>query len=63
MSSLMTAASASSVKVKTTAGRYHGSPAVTDYEEFADRGHSLPIDAGWREVADATLAWLKHRAD
>ncbi len=26
--------------------------------EFADRGHSLTIDGGWREVADASLAWL-----
>ena len=29
--------------------------------EFADRGHSLTIDSGWREVADACLGWLdKH---
>jgi hypothetical protein len=26
--------------------------------EFADRGHSLTIDSGWREVAEACLAWL-----
>ena len=26
--------------------------------EFADRGHSLTIDHGWGEVADACLAWL-----
>jgi hypothetical protein len=26
--------------------------------EFADRGHSLTIDHGWREVADACLTWL-----
>jgi hypothetical protein len=32
---------------------------VTDYQEFPDRGHSLPIDSGWREVADATLTWLR----
>jgi hypothetical protein len=32
---------------------------VTDFKEFADRGHSLGIDHGWREVADASLAWLK----
>ncbi len=31
---------------------------VTDYQEFAGRGHSLTIDAGWRDVADATLEWL-----
>jgi non-heme chloroperoxidase len=45
--------------VKATVKLYRGSPAVTDYQEFADRGHSLPIDSGWREVADATLTWLK----
>ena len=27
--------------------------------EFEDRGHSLTIDHGWREVADSVLAWLK----
>jgi len=31
---------------------------VTEYQEFPDRGHSMPIDDGWREVADATLIWL-----
>ena len=29
-----------------------------DLVEFADRGHSLTIDAGWREVAEACLGWL-----
>jgi pimeloyl-ACP methyl ester carboxylesterase len=32
------------------------SDAVTDLEEF-DRGHSLTIDSGWRDVADVCLAW------
>ena len=31
---------------------------MTDLVEFADRGHSLTIDRGWREVADACLSWL-----
>ena len=31
---------------------------VTDLVEFADHGHSLTIDSGWREVAEACLAWL-----
>jgi hypothetical protein len=26
---------------------------------FPDRGHSLTVDAGWREVADAALRWLR----
>jgi len=29
--------------------------------EFAGRGHSLTIDSGWPEVADACLAWLNGR--
>jgi non-heme chloroperoxidase len=53
--------SAPAAVVRATAIRYRGSPAETDYQEFADRGHTLPIDSGWREVADATLTWLKHR--
>ncbi|SKC46403.1 alpha/beta hydrolase [Krasilnikoviella flava] len=37
------------------------SGAVTDLVEFPDRGHSLTIDHGWTEVADAALAWLKEK--
>lgn len=44
---------------RATVKRYRGSPAVTDYQEFPDRGHSLPIDSGWHEVADAALTWLR----
>lgn len=33
------------------------SPAA-EFLEFADRGHSLTIDGGWREVADACITWL-----
>ena len=40
---------------------YHKSPAVTDFMDFADRGHSLTIDHGWREIADYVLNWLKQR--
>lgn len=43
---------------KSTLKQYRHSSAVTDLVEFADRGHSLTIDAGWHEVADACLAWL-----
>ena len=48
--------------VKSTLKLYRKSPAVTDLREFPDRGHSLTIDSGWREVADAVLAWLKERS-
>jgi alpha-beta hydrolase superfamily lysophospholipase len=37
---------------------YRHSSAVTELQEFGDRGHSLTIDSGWREVADASLSWL-----
>jgi alpha-beta hydrolase superfamily lysophospholipase len=43
---------------KATVKQYRHSSAVTELEEFADRGHSLTIDSGWREVADRCLAWL-----
>lgn len=40
---------------------YAKSPAVTDIHEFADRGHSIVVDNGWREVTDTVLDWLKLR--
>jgi pimeloyl-ACP methyl ester carboxylesterase len=43
---------------KSTLKQYRDSDAVTDLVEFADRGHSLTIDAGWPEVAEACLTWL-----
>jgi pimeloyl-ACP methyl ester carboxylesterase len=43
---------------KATLKQYRRSTAVTDLVEFADRGHSLTIDSGWRDVADRTLSWL-----
>jgi pimeloyl-ACP methyl ester carboxylesterase len=46
---------------RSTRKQYHKSPAVTDYREFPDRGHSLTIDSGWTEIADAALNWLKER--
>ena len=47
---------------RATRKLYHKSPAVTDLREFNDRGHSLTIDHGWREVADEALSWLSQRA-
>jgi pimeloyl-ACP methyl ester carboxylesterase len=34
-------------------------PGVTEIVEIKGRGHSLTIDNGWREVADATLAFVQ----
>lgn len=47
---------------RATVKRYNGSPALTEYTEFAGRGHSLVIDGGWRDVADTVLAWLKDQS-
>ena len=46
---------------KATLKQYEHSAAETDLDEFADRGHSLTIDSGWREVADTALTWLQQR--
>ena len=47
---------------KSTLKQYRRSPAVTDYKEFPGKGHSLALDSGWHEVADAVLTWLKERS-
>ena len=44
---------------KSTLKQYRHSSAVTDYHEFADRGHSLTIDEGWKDVAEFCLDWLE----
>jgi non-heme chloroperoxidase len=41
---------------------YHRSPAITEMKVMPNRGHSLTIDKGWREVADTVLSWLKAKA-
>jgi len=46
---------------RQAAKKYEKSPAVTDLREFPDRGHSLTIDSGWGDVADAVLAWLEEK--
>lgn len=46
------------VVVQATRKLYANSPAVTDFKSFPDRGHSLTIDHGWREVAEIALEWL-----
>jgi alpha-beta hydrolase superfamily lysophospholipase len=46
---------------KSTYKQYRKSTALTEIHEFEDRGHSLTIDHGWREVADSVLDWLKQQ--
>ncbi len=43
---------------KSTLKQYRHSAAMTELLEFDDRGHSLTIDSGWRDVADECLTWL-----
>lgn len=33
-------------------------PAVTELVVLADRGHSMPADHGWREIADTAVEFL-----
>lgn len=47
---------------RATLKQYRHSEAVTDIQDFPDRAHSLTVDGGWREVADASLSWLKTNA-
>jgi non-heme chloroperoxidase len=43
--------------------RQKRNPGVTEIKEIPGRGHSLTIDSGWREVADAALDFVrKHLA-
>ena len=48
--------------VKQTLKRYAGSGAVTELKQFPGRGHSLTIDSGWPEVAEAVLDWLRRHS-
>ena len=41
---------------------YRHSSAVTDFQQFSGRGHSLTIDSGWREVADTALRFVQRFA-
>jgi pimeloyl-ACP methyl ester carboxylesterase len=47
--------------VRATLKQYRHSDAVTDITDFPDRGHSLTIDSGWREVAGTALGWLREQ--
>ena len=39
--------------------RQRRNPGVTEIEKIPNRGHSLTIDSGWREVAATVLAFVK----
>ena len=46
------------VTTRSTLRQYRHSAAVTELRQFEGRGHSLTIDSGWPDVADATVTWL-----
>jgi pimeloyl-ACP methyl ester carboxylesterase len=46
------------VMVKGMLKAYRRSRAITDFKEFPNRGHSLIMDHGWKELAEYTLNWL-----
>ena len=39
--------------------RQRHNPAVTEIQKIPNRGHSLTIDSGWREVAQVALEFVK----
>jgi alpha-beta hydrolase superfamily lysophospholipase len=47
------------VVTRSTLKQYRDSAAVTELRQFEGRGHSLTVDSGWSEVADAVLDWMK----
>jgi len=49
------------VVTRSTLKQYRDSTAVTELKQFEGRGHSLTIDNGWNEVADAVLDWLREK--
>lgn len=46
------------VVARATLKLYRHSNAVTELKQF-DRGHSLTLDHGWREIAQTSLGWLR----
>jgi pimeloyl-ACP methyl ester carboxylesterase len=46
------------VTTRSTLKQYRDSAATTELQQFEGRGHSLTIDSGWKDVADAVLTWL-----
>jgi pimeloyl-ACP methyl ester carboxylesterase len=49
------------VTTRSTLKQYRHSGAITELQQFEGRGHSLTIDKGWKEIADAILVWLKEQ--
>jgi non-heme chloroperoxidase len=39
--------------------KHKRNPAAPHIQEIPDRGHSLVLDSGWQDVAEAALAFIK----
>lgn len=42
--------------------KQQANPDITEFVEIPDRGHSITIDSGWREVAETCLAFIRRFA-
>jgi pimeloyl-ACP methyl ester carboxylesterase len=49
------------VVTRSTLKQYRNSTAITALRQFEGRGHSLTIDSGWNDIAQAVLAWLREQ--
>jgi alpha-beta hydrolase superfamily lysophospholipase len=49
----------SDVTTRLTLKQYRHLAAVTELKQFEHRGHSLTVDSGWKEVANAVMQWLQ----
>ncbi len=49
------------VLCKATLKMYKKSAAITELQSFPGRGHSIPIDHGWKEIAEYSLKWLNEK--
>ena len=47
------------VVTRSSFKQYRDSMALTELRQFEGRGHSLTVDSGWKDIADAVLDWLK----
>jgi alpha-beta hydrolase superfamily lysophospholipase len=47
------------VVTRSALKQYRDSMAITELKQFEGRGHSLTVDSGWKDVANAVLDWLK----
>ncbi|MDL9979668.1 alpha/beta hydrolase [Microbacterium sp. ASV49] len=46
------------VVTRSSLKQYRDAMTINELQQFEGRGHSLTIDSGWDEVADAVLKWL-----